>query len=141
MTDKEKTAIDHAFLGQGWNFPIQFNQQEGSVQTVGGAEDIEQSLSILFNTLPGERVTNLGYGSKVKAKLYDPIDSKSIFLIEETIRHAIASHESRIRVESVNLNYDQQQEGLIILELSYTIKLTNSRHNLVYPFSQLEANI
>ena len=141
MTEKKQSALDYSFLGQGWNFPIQFNFKEGSVDLVGGVEDIEQSLKILFDTLPGERVTNLSYGCKVKSKIYDPIDGKFAFLAEEAIQDAVSFYEPRIKVESVNLNYDRQIEGIVLLELVYIVRLTNSRHNLVYPFSELEATI
>lgn len=141
MTGKKQIDLNYSFLGRGWSFPIQFTFEEASVDLVGGVEDIDQSLKILFDTLPGERVTNLNYGCKVKSKIYDPVDSKFVFLAEEAIRDAISSYEPRIRIESVNLNYERQIEGIVLVELVYIVKLTNSRHNLVYPFSELEATI
>jgi uncharacterized protein len=138
--ERKQSASDHSFLGQGWSFPVQFNFEEGSVEVVGSVEDIEQSLRILLDTLPGERVTNLSYGCKVKSKIYDPVDGKFAFLAEEAIKDAISFHEPRIKVDSVILNYSQQVEGIVVLELNYIIRLTNSRHNLVYPFSELEGS-
>ena len=133
--------MDHSFLGQGWGFPIKFNLDEGCVELIGGAEDIEQSLLILLDTLPGERVTNLNYGCKVKDKIYDPVDGKFAFLAEEAIKDAISFYEPRIDVESVNLDYERQNEGIVVIGINYVVKHTNARHNLVYPFSQLESNI
>ena len=43
MTKQKLAAMDHSFLGQGWGFPINFNIEEGSVDLIGGVEDIEQS--------------------------------------------------------------------------------------------------
>ena len=141
MKDQRQSAIDNSFLGQGWGFPINFNPDEGCVDLIGGVEDIEQSLAILLNTLPGERVTNLNYGCKVKDKIYDPIDGKFSFLAEEAIKDAISFYEPRIVVESINIDYEQQSEGLVVIEVNFIVKQTNARHNLVYPFSQLESNI
>jgi len=91
--------------------------------------------------MPGERVTNLLFGSKVKQKVFDPIDGKFTFLAEEAIRDAIDFFEPRIRVDKIFLNHEQQADGIVLLELHYTIKQTNARHNLVHPFSELEANL
>jgi phage baseplate assembly protein W len=141
MTDQKHTAKEHSFLGQGWGFPIQFDVDEGCVALTGGVEDIEQSLLILLDTLPGERVTNLDYGCKVKSKIYDPVDGKFSFLAEEAIKDAISFYEPRIIVDGVRLNYERQNEGIVVIAISYIIKHTNARHNLVYPFSKLESNI
>ena len=141
MENLSKKAKEFSFLGQGWGFPIQFNVDEGSVDLVGGVEDIEESLKILLNTLPGERVTNLRYGCRAQEKIYDPIDGQFSFLAEEAIQSAIDFYEPRIKLESVNIVREEQNEGLVVLELSYVVKMTNARHNLVHPFSELEANL
>ena len=141
MNELKKRAAEQAFLGQGWSFPVRFRAAEGCADMVAGVDDIEQSLAIIFNTMPGERATNLLFGSKVKQKIFDPIDSKFSFLAEEAIRDAIDFYEPRIRVDQILLNYEQKADGIVLLELHYTIKQTNARHNLVHPFSELEANL
>lgn len=141
MKNRVISADEHSFLGQGWGFPIRFDTKTGSVELVGGVEDIEQSLRIILNTLPGERATNLKFGCKAKEKMYDPVDGKFTLLAEEAIQTAIDFYEPRIKLESLNVNYDQKNEGVVLLELNYVVKLTNSRHNMVHPFSDLEANI
>jgi phage baseplate assembly protein W len=141
-TEKKRSAATEAsFVGQGWRFPISFNVEDGSVELVSGTEDIEQSLVILLNTLPGERVTNLGFGCKAKEKIFDPIDGKFAFLAEEAIKDAVGYFEPRIAVEHVSLNYENRIDGKVTLVLSYVVRQTNSRHNLVHPFSLLEAEI
>lgn len=134
-------ASKDSFLGRGWSFPITFSGQAGAVEMVGSVEDIEQSLLILLNTLPGERVTNLKYGCKVKDILFHPIDGKFEFLAIEAIQDAIDFYEPRIKLITVEFNHENNHEGVILLELNYIVKLTNARHNLVHPFSKIEANI
>ena len=141
MENRIQKAKDFAFLGQGWSFPVRFRPDQGSVELVGGVEDIEQSLIILLKTLPGERATNLAFGCKAQSRIFDPIDGKFAFLAEEAIREAISFYESRITVENIDLIYDDQINGVVKLEIGYIVKYTNARHNLVYPFSVLEATI
>ena len=140
MNDKNRASQD-SFLGRGWSFPITFNGQVGAVEMAGSVEDIEQSLKILLNTLPGERVTNLKYGCKVKEIVFHPIDGKFEFLAKEAVQNAIDSFEPRIQLDSVEFDFDNQHDGVIVVALNYVVKLTNARRNLVYPFSKIEAYI
>lgn len=138
---KRSAASEASFTGQGWRFPITFNADEASVEMVSGPEDIEQSLLILLDTLPGERVTNLSFGCRAKDKIFDPIDGRFASLAEEAIKDAVSYFEPRIAVEQVQLNFEKRMEGRVTLTLSYVVRQTNSRHNLVHPFSLLEAEI
>jgi uncharacterized protein len=47
---------DKDFHGIGWSFPPQFSKSQRGVVMLRGMEDIESSLKIIFDTLPGERV-------------------------------------------------------------------------------------
>jgi len=140
MVYKNKASQD-SFLGRGWAFPVQFSGQAGSVEMAGRGEDIEQSLKILLETLPGERVTNLNYGCKVKDIIFHPIDGKFEFLAKEAIQDAINYYEPRIILDDIEFDFKNQNNGVVLLELDYIVKLTNARQNLVYPFSKIEANI
>ncbi len=136
----EEQNQDYSFLGRGWAFPVRFDEEQSSVSMVGGIEDIEESLKILLKTLPGQRVTHLEYGCKLRDLIFSPIDRNLSFLIREAVGNAIEKFEPRIELKDVFLNKEEEQEGKIFLELTYIVKLTNSRYNLVYPFSELEAN-
>ena len=50
------------WLGRGWSFPPEFDRQSLAVNMVSADADIAQSLTILLNTSPGERVMNPAYG-------------------------------------------------------------------------------
>jgi hypothetical protein len=47
-------------------------------------------------------------------------------------------HEPRIELEKVILNDTRELEGVILIEINYRVKTTNSRFNFVYPFYKLE---
>ena len=50
------------------------------------------------------------------------------------IRTAILYYEARIDLQSVIVDDSNQNGGVILIILNYTIRTTNSRYNFVYPF-------
>ena len=50
------------------------------------------------------------------------------------IETAILFFESRIELNRVNFDKAPDQEGLVLIRLDYTVRTTNTRTNLVYPF-------
>ena len=100
---------------------------------VEGAEDICQSLKILFNTTLGERVMQPRYGCDLKRYVMDPMNAAVLTFIEDLLRTAIIYHESRIEAERLEVT-PEQNIGELRIELDYVIRGTNSRFNFVYPF-------
>lgn len=123
-----------AFLGKGWSFPPNFSKSQKGLELVSDNEDIRQSLEILLSTRPGERVTRLDYGCDLTQLLYEPLTTGFITYIKDLIRTAILYHEPRIRLEEVNVIPRVEQEGVIDINVDYTIRTTNTRTNYVYPF-------
>jgi phage baseplate assembly protein W len=127
-------ASEKTFLGTGWSFPPVFDKVTGTVQLVSDVEDIAQSLQILLSTTPGERVMQPGFGCNLDVMLFEPITTTLIAYIKDMIETAILYFEPRIELDAVQINTLQVGEGLVLIELQYTILSTNSRYNLVYPF-------
>ena len=125
---------EKSFLGTGWNFPPMFDHQQHSAVMVSEEEDVVQSLQILLGTRPGERVMQPGFGCNLDIMLFEPITTTLIAFVKELITTSILYHEPRIELDSVNINTVEIHDGLILIELNYTIRSTNSRFNLVYPF-------
>jgi len=123
-----------SFLGTGWSFPPSFNSQLKTVMMVSEEEDVMQSLQILLGTRPGERVMQPRFGCNLDVMLFEPITTTLIAFVKELIQNAILYFEPRIELDSININTVEVHDGLILIELNYTIRSTNSRFNLVYPF-------
>lgn len=130
----EKQDRDNNFLGIGWSFPPSFLPNLGGVVTTSGQEDIQASLEILLSTALGERVMLPNYGSQMDDLVFAPLDTGTQTLIIDRIRNAILYHESRISVEEIVLAADQLLEGLLLVEIAYRVRATNSRYNFVYPY-------
>ncbi len=122
------------FLGKGWAFPVTFENQGRSVSMAEAEEDIRQSLNILLSTSVGERVLRPTFGWKREALMFEPLSTSfGAYLVHE-IETAILFFESRIELNRVDFDNAPDQEGLILIRLDYTVRTTNTRTNLVYPF-------
>jgi hypothetical protein len=124
----------NSFLGTGWSFPPTFDKGMRSVRMVSGVEDICQSLSILLDTALGERVMQPRYGASLQDKVFEPMDPILLTVIKDLVDRAITYHEARIDVNRVNISSQRYQEGVLDIEIVFTIRATNSRFNFVYPF-------
>lgn len=130
---------DDLFLGKGWAFPVTFGNQGRAVTTVAAEEDIRQSLDILLSTHVGERVLNPTFGWKRDSLMFEPLSTSFAAYLTREIETAILFFESRITLNGVNFQTEPDQEGLILIRIDYTVKTTNTRTNLVYPFYVTQA--
>jgi uncharacterized protein len=132
-------ANDASFLGTGWSFPPTFTEGGADVATVFDAEDIHQSLQILFATSLGERVMQDDYGCDLGRFLFDEIDRSLINSLTGLVSDAILFHEPRIALNDLLISDAEAEAGLLLIQIDYTIRTTNSRYNMVYPFYLREA--
>lgn len=130
---------DPPFLGTGWAFPPSFGRGGGEVDMASGAEDVHQSLRILLSTAPGERVMLEDFGCDLRRVAFEEIDQGLVNSLTALITDAVLLYEPRVTLEGVEVATDQAADGVLLITLSYTIRSTNSRYNLVYPFYLTEA--
>jgi uncharacterized protein len=130
---------DPSFLGTGWSFPPTFTERGADVATVFDAEDIHQSLQILFATSLGERVMQDDYGCDLGRFLFEEIDQSLINSLTGLVSDAILFHEPRIALNNLQISDGEAEAGLLLIQMDYTIRTTNSRYNMVYPFYLSEA--
>lgn len=132
---------EQSFLGTGWSFPPHFTQGGKEVVMVSEYEDIRQSLQILLSTGLGERVMQEDFGCDLAWILFEEIDQSLINSLNSIISDAILYHEPRITLDNLDVSESPEQPGLLLINITYTIKSTNSRFNMVYPFYVNEASI
>lgn len=126
--------LHKSFLGTGWSFPPQFDNQRGSVDMLSDSEDIRSSLEILLSTRPGERVMLPNYGCHLDELLFEPLTTTMKTYMKDLIQTAILYHEPRIEVNKIELVDTEELEGRILITVDYTVRVTNSRFNYVFPF-------
>jgi phage baseplate assembly protein W len=128
-----------SFLGTGWSFPPAFGPGGVEVHTVSDVEDIEQSLTILLGTRRGERVMQDDFGCDLSDFLFGEISQSLIGRMRSIVADAILHHEPRITLNGVELAEAGSLDGLVLITIDYTVRATNSRYNMVYPFYVQEA--
>jgi len=102
----------------------------GDFNKVTDENAINQSLTSLFNTLPGERLFNLSYGTNIPFLLFDPFDKTTASSIINEINDSIQKYEgARIEIEDLNIELDYGNSRYNI-SLSYIIKSTTETGEL-----------
>jgi phage baseplate assembly protein W len=129
--------LNHQFIGTGWAFPPTFRKTHQVNEMASGRDDIEQSLAILLSTRVGERIMQPKYGCNLDRLIFEPLDSTLVTYIKELIETAILYFESRILVHDITIE-PIHTEGKLEITIDYTIAVTNSRYNYVYPFFKTE---
>lgn len=130
---------DKSFLGRGWAFPPRFDAASGSVRMVEAETDIEESLRILLGTMPGERVMRPDFGCDLRTHVFKGIGETTYTAIRDSIQQAVLHFEPRITLEDIEIDDSDAYDGVLKLNLVYTVRTTNTRSNLVFPFYFLEA--
>ena len=137
MVDSNK-----AFLGIGWSFPPEFHKYADAleVKMVAEEEDIRESLRILLSTRPGERVMQPDYGCGLHTMVFESVEESTVTELKDIIERAVLFYESRITLDGIDVSTEDELEGKLKIQLNYTVRSTNTRSNIVYPFYYLEGN-
>lgn len=122
------------FLGTGWAFPPRFGPGGADVAMVSGTDDIEQSLAILLSTRRGERVMQDDFGCELSEFQFGEISQGLMGQVRDLIADAVLHHEPRVRLDAVEVSDEQSGDGVLLISIDYTVRATNSRYNMVYPF-------
>ena len=132
-------SVNQSFLGTGWSFPPTFTPGGSDVEMVSDFEDIHQSLQILLSTRLGERVMQDDFGCDLTNVLFAEIDQDLINNLTSLVSDAILYHEPRITLDRLDFSESDRHQGLLLISLEYTVRNTNSRFNMVFPFYINEA--
>lgn len=121
------------FIGRGISFPLRVDQS-GSIATSSGPADLDSSIRMILTTAPGERLMRPHFGCKIWELLFEPINANTLGLMGEAVREAVGRWEPRVTLDDVRLDPSGQHAGEVLIEIDYTVRSTNDRRNLVYPF-------
>ncbi len=121
------------FLGSGWKFPVQLDDRNGVARS-SEAEDIEEAIRIILSTAPGERVMRPEFGCGINDYVFSVVNTTTLTQIKNAVERALTLYEPRIRVESVTAEADDTRPGHLLIGIDYTVRTSNSRYNMVYPF-------
>ena len=126
--------LEKSFLGKGWSFPPTFDKKLGDVKMVTMEEDIRQSLEIYFSTKLGERIMRNDYGCFLHSQVFELANENLIQGLSKELERSINEFEPRILITEIKASKAESTEGQIEINITYEIRATNNRSNIVFPF-------
>jgi phage baseplate assembly protein W len=130
--------MNRDYLGRGWSWPPEFLLNPPHTAMLEDEADIASSLQILLSTVPGERVMQPLYGCNLTELVFESLDTRIKTLMADKVESAILYFEPRVNLESVIFDDSDELEGVVLINIVYSVKATNSRFNFVYPFYKQE---
>lgn len=121
------------FLGRGWSFPVAPDSRSGRLEMVAGPEKVRQSILIILDTEPGERIMRPTFGCGLRRHLMKPNTAATRAQIRQDVEKALAAWEPRIRLQAVRVE-PGDDPSLVTIEVAYVHARDGSPGNLVYPF-------
>ena len=121
------------FRGVGWKFPVGLTQ-DNHISVARYEEAIQQSVWMILDTAPGERVMRPRFGCGIHDLVFEVNSAGTTGLISSQVRQALLQWEPRINVLNVNVSSSSSQPNQLLIEIEYLVRTTNNRFNLVYPF-------
>jgi phage baseplate assembly protein W len=124
-------------LGVGWPFPVR--PRQGRLQLVRYEDLVEQAIGLIIETSQNERVMVPGFGTGLRDFVFASNSPLTRGRMESDVRAALLHWEPRIQVERVEAHSSPDRPNLVLIEIDYVVKRTNTFYNRVYPFYLTQA--
>jgi phage baseplate assembly protein W len=122
------------FLGRGWAMPVDLDPRTGLVAVSEYEDNIRQSIRIILETAPGERVMRPNFGCGIHDLVFAAVDTTTMQRIRSVVEEALRRYEARVEVLGVTVDEEATSEGVLLVEVEYRVRKTNQIGNLVFPF-------
>lgn len=126
-------AENQNFIGKGFAFPMQIDAL-GGTEMSHDEENIRQCMMLILGTAPGERMRRPKFGCAIHDILFEPNTAVTAAKIEYEVKRALIDYEPRIGDVEVTAKPDENEQSRMNVTIAYTIRKTNTKANLVYPF-------
>lgn len=124
---------DREFLGKGWRFPVAVNLT-GGISTSAYEDNVRESIFVILGTAPGERLKREKFGCRIHDLMFAPNNHVTAALAEHFCEEALLKFEPRIDDVKVEARPSKDEPNRLNIRLTYTVRETNEKRNLVYPF-------
>lgn len=122
------------FLGVGWAYPVDLESGGKEIALTRYEADVKEAILIILKTAPGERVMRPDFGCGIHDYVFEPNTTHTAGMVRFHVEEALARWEPRIQVLEVTVEADPSRAEVLLIDIDYTIRSTDSRFNLVYPF-------
>jgi phage baseplate assembly protein W len=128
----DQDGVDrNAVLGRGIAFPLEL--AGGSVGLNAYESQVAQSIRLILGTGRGERVMRPDFGGNLHRLAFEPLNPVTLTLVQHQVRDTLVQFEPRIDVLDV-VTQPQSDASLLLVEIRYRVRQTDSVFNMVYPF-------
>ncbi len=125
--------MSEEFIGRGWAFPLR-TDTTGSIALVSRERELEEAIRLILSTSPGERPMRPEFGCRIHEYVFSSADGGTASAIAAEVKSALRRWEPRIDVEDVQVTFDVRDPTVMYIDIRYSIRRTNDRRNLVFPF-------
>jgi uncharacterized protein len=119
-------------LGRGVAWPVRPDAR-GALRPAAGADKVAQSIRIILETEPGERVMRPDFGCGLRRYLMMPNTVATRALIQRDVARALAAWEPRIELAAVQVE-PGDDPALVLIRVLYVHLADRRPGSLVYPF-------
>jgi Bacteriophage baseplate protein W len=123
-----------AHLGRGWRFPVQLDPVIGGLVYADGPEKVRESIWIILDTEPGERIMRPTFGCGLRRYLGEPNTVAVRALIRHDVERAISAWEPRVKTTAIEVN-PGDDPSLVEIGIAYVHGRTGRADSLTYRFS------
>jgi phage baseplate assembly protein W len=121
------------FIGAGWSFPLGVNAN-GGIALARGDTELVQAMQLILSTYPGERPMRPEFGCRLRDFVFRGGTDDTVAELAQEVRRSLLRWEPRVNIEAVDVIPDNDDRGMLYIDIRYTQKDTNDRRNLVFPF-------
>lgn len=120
-------------LGKGWALPLLPDPATGELLYRAGTDKVAESIRVILETEPGERIMRPSFGCGLRRYLMQPNTVATRALIKRDVESALRSFEPRIQVTSVDVS-PGDDAALVLIAITYVHVRDRRPGSLVYPF-------
>ena len=128
------------FIGAGWAFPLR-TDATGGIALVSREREVEESIRLILGTAPGERPMRPEFGCRIHDEVFAEADAATAGRIAADVRTALRRWEPRVSVDEVIVTADADEPSTLYIDVRYSVRSTNDRRNLVFPFYTIPAEV
>ncbi|MDO4292942.1 MAG: GPW/gp25 family protein [Eubacteriales bacterium] len=124
---------DQLFLGTGMKFPPQVNKTTGRFLTASGSQSVKESIYLILMTQRTERFMRPEFGSNILSYTFADMGSGMLTMMASDLTDTITQQEPRVTDVDVEMD-GESRPGCLFINIGYTIRESNVRENMVFPF-------
>lgn len=125
--------VRNELLGRGWSLPILPDESARSLLWSAGTDKVLQSIYIILDTEPGERLMRPNFGCGLRQYLMAPNTAATRALIQREVNTSIRLWEARVSVKQITVTAGADP-AMILIHIEYVHNRDGSSGSLVYPF-------